>query len=117
MDITFLLVALGVLSGSGLLALISGRSAAIVGAGGAVVGCVLGLVPAVVALTTGVVSSVRAPWQVPGGSFFVELDALSAFFLLPILGLSALAALYGSAYLSAYRDRKWLGPPCFFFER
>ena len=51
----------------------------------------------------------RGAWQVPLGSFFVQLDALSAFFLLPILGLSTVAALYGGKYLMAYRSRKNLG--------
>jgi formate hydrogenlyase subunit 3/multisubunit Na+/H+ antiporter MnhD subunit len=43
------------------------------------------------------------------------LDGLSAFFLLPVLVLSALAAVYGGAYLYEYRDRKPLGPVWFFF--
>jgi formate hydrogenlyase subunit 3/multisubunit Na+/H+ antiporter MnhD subunit len=46
----------------------------------------------------------------------VEVDALSAFFLLPVLGLSALAAVYGSDYLLAYRHKKSLGSPWFFYN-
>jgi formate hydrogenlyase subunit 3/multisubunit Na+/H+ antiporter MnhD subunit len=87
-----------------------------VGAGGAVSGCLLGLIPAARTLLGVPSSSLHLAWQIPGGSFFVELDALSAFFLLPILGLSALAAVYGSEYLLAYREKKWLGPPWFFFN-
>ena len=44
------------------------------------------------------------------------MDALSAFFLLPVLGLSALAAVYGGDYLLAYRHEKSLGSPWFFFN-
>jgi formate hydrogenlyase subunit 3/multisubunit Na+/H+ antiporter MnhD subunit len=44
------------------------------------------------------------------------VDALSAFFLLPVLGLSALAAVYGGDYLLAYRREKSLGSPWFFFN-
>jgi hydrogenase-4 component B len=58
----------------------------------------------------------RVAWQVPFGSFFVQLDALAAFFLLPILGLAAVAALYGGKYLMAYRSRKNLGAAWFFFN-
>lgn len=39
-----------------------------------------------------------------------------AFFLLPVLGLSALAAVYGGDYLLAYRHEKSLGIPWFFFN-
>ena len=36
--------------------------------------------------------------------------------MLPILGLSALAAVYGGEYLLAYREKKSLGPPWFFYN-
>jgi formate hydrogenlyase subunit 3/multisubunit Na+/H+ antiporter MnhD subunit len=88
----------------------------VIGASGAVAGCLLGLLPASRVLLGGSNSSLRLPWEVPGGAFFVQLDALSAFFLLPILGLSALAAVYGSEYLWAYQHKKWLGPPWFCFN-
>ncbi len=111
-------IALLILSGCAAL-LLQGAwraSCTAVGAGGAVAGCLLGLIPVARVLLGAPASSMRGAWDVPGGAFFVEVDALSAFFLLPILGLSALAATYGSAYLSAYRDKKWLGPPWFFFN-
>jgi formate hydrogenlyase subunit 3/multisubunit Na+/H+ antiporter MnhD subunit len=44
------------------------------------------------------------------------VDHLSAFFLLPVLGLSALAAIYGGSYLLAFRRQKWLGWPWFLFN-
>ena len=76
----------------------------------------IGLVPTVSVLWTGRVETWRGVWQVPLGSFFVQLDALSAFFLLPILGLATVAALYGGEYLMAYRSRKNLGAAWFFFN-
>src|SRR5512143_3532739 len=98
-----LLAAIGllILSGCAALLLQGARRAwcTAVGAGGAVGGCLLGLIPAARVLLGAPSSAVRAAWNVPGGAFFVELDALSAFFLLPIIGLSALAAVYGSEYL------------------
>ena len=63
-----------------------------IGVGGAVLGCLIGLVPTASVLWTGRVETLHGAWQVPLGSFFVQLDALSAFFLLPILGLSVVAA-------------------------
>ena len=63
-----------------------------------------------------VCSFFHLPWEVPYGSFFVALDPLSAFFLLPIFILSGIAALYGSEYLQIYRERKSLGSSWFFFN-
>jgi formate hydrogenlyase subunit 3/multisubunit Na+/H+ antiporter MnhD subunit len=40
-------------------------------------------------------------WYMPGGSLHLQIDALSAFFLLPVFGLSILTALYGRTYLAA----------------
>ena len=56
------------------------------------------------------------PWDASHGAFCVGVDALGAFFLLPVLGLSALAAVYGGDYLLAYRHEKSLGIPWFFFN-
>ena len=114
-----ILLAVGILVLSGLLSLFLGRQArpaTVVGVGGAVLGGLIGLVPAVSVLWTGRVETLQVAWQVPLGSFFVQLDALSAFFLVPILGLSAVAALYGGEYLMAYRSRKNLGASWFFFN-
>jgi hydrogenase-4 component B len=41
---------------------------------------------------------IRLPWAVPGGEFYVALDGLSAFFLVPILLISSLGSIYGLAY-------------------
>jgi formate hydrogenlyase subunit 3/multisubunit Na+/H+ antiporter MnhD subunit len=60
--------------------------------------------------------SLGLPWDASHGVFLIEVDALSAFFLLPVLGLSALAAVYGGNYLLAHRHEKSLGPPWFFFN-
>jgi formate hydrogenlyase subunit 3/multisubunit Na+/H+ antiporter MnhD subunit len=114
-----LLVALGILvlgAVSALAASLRPRCSTALGAGTAVLGGVLGIVPAVKALAGGAPEALRLPWPVPFGSFAVELDALSAFFLIPILALSALAAVYGGPYLLAYRDRKPLGPAWFFYN-
>jgi hydrogenase-4 component B len=86
------------------------------GAGGAAVWCVLALIPTVRVLGGGPRESARLAWDAPHGAFSVGLDALSAFFLLPVLVLSALAAVYGGNYLLAYRGRKSLGCSWFFYN-
>ncbi len=116
---TLLLLALGLLVGSGGAALLvpaSGRWPTRLGAGGAVAACALGLLPAARVLLWGTHDALRLGWQVPYGSFAVEIDAVSAFFLLPIFALSALAAVYGSEYLQTYDARERLGPSWFFFN-
>src|SRR5260370_23854303 len=55
-------------------------------------------------------------WDVPYGSRFLDLDPLSGFFLIPVFVLCALAAIYGADYLEAYRGKKSLAPPWFFFN-
>src|SRR5947209_536130 len=92
------------------------RAATLLGAGGSVLACLPGLAPALRVLLGGRPESVRLPWDAAHGAFLVELDALSAFFLLPVLGLSALAAVYGGVYLFSYRHEKALGVPWFFFN-
>lgn len=116
---TLLLVAIGILLLGAFSALFAGRhpvAASAVGAGGALAACAVGLAPSLRSLLSGGVDARRWPWQVPGGEFHVQLDPLSAFFLVPIFLLAGVAALYGAAYMFAYRDRKSLGPPWFFFN-
>ena len=79
------------------------------------VAAVLGCIPAVQVLLGGPVELIRHPWPVPFGEFSVELDPLSAWFLIPTLLLSALAAIYGVGYLRSWRGKRSLGPVwCFY---
>jgi formate hydrogenlyase subunit 3/multisubunit Na+/H+ antiporter MnhD subunit len=113
------LTALGVLVATGLAALALGsrpRLATLAGAGGAVAGSSLGIVPAARAALGAPAESLRAAWSVPHGSFSVEIDALSGFFLLPVLVVSAVAAVYGASYLRAWEGKRSLGPPWLFFN-
>ena len=41
----------------------------------------------------------------PGGAVHLQIDALSAFFLLPVFGLSIVTAIYGGSYLRAGASR------------
>lgn len=116
---SLILWAVGIFCLSGLVSLLAGsngRWSNILGAAGAVLGCLAGLVPAVCALYTGRVEELRCAWNVPFGAFIVRLDALSAFFLIPIFILCALSALYGMRYMASYGDRKGLGAFWFFYN-
>src|SRR5271166_7035214 len=67
---------------------------------GAISGSALGLAAAIRVLVTGETEAMSGIWHMPGGSLHLQIDALSAFFLLPVFGLSILTALYGRSYLA-----------------
>jgi hydrogenase-4 component B len=112
------LLAVGLLLASAVAALLSrsARWATRCGTLGAVGGSVTGLAAALPVLLGAPARSLRIAWQVPYGAFFVEMDALSALFLLPVFVLGALTAVYGGEYLREARGRRALGPPWFFFN-
>lgn len=106
---TLFMLALAVLFAGGILCLATSgrpRLARCVGSGVTVIGCLCGLGPVVAALAGTPAHTWRLAWTIPGGSFFVSLDALSALFALPIIILCPLAAIYGAAYLQPYAGRK-----------
>ena len=114
---TLLLAALAVLVATGLLAAALSRWprwATGVGSSGAVAGCALGMKPAITALSGGELLA-RWSWTPPYGDLVVGLDRLSAFFLVPLFALGAVAAVYGRAYLLQGKRRP-LGPPALFLN-
>ncbi len=87
------------------------------GVGGVVVGSILGLIGTLpVLFSASPVEAIRLPWSIPFGTFYLEIDALSAFFLIPIYLLSALSAIYGSAYLEKNIYQNRLGSHWAFFS-
>lgn len=114
-----LLSAVSFLCLSGLVSLLTRRNARwanAVGAAGAILGCLAGLIPAVGILWTGRAEALRCAWDVPYGSFSLQVDALSALFLIPIFILCCLAALYGLCTMTGRHDRKSLGAFWFFYN-
>jgi formate hydrogenlyase subunit 3/multisubunit Na+/H+ antiporter MnhD subunit len=106
-----LLLAMGALLLGGLAALLARRSerwSTRFGVGGAVTGCLLGLIPVADVLRGLPPLSLQTRWGVPYGAVSLELDSLSAVFLLPTFALSALAAIYGAEYM---RPRRGTEPP------
>ncbi len=83
---------------------------------GLLAGSILGLFSAIGVLVRGESLALRIPWSMPLGSFSVGVDAISAFFILPVLALSALAGIYGASYLKAWSGKKNLGACWFFFN-
>lgn len=115
----WLLVALCVMMAGGLAALVtagSPRLSTFFGALGTVAGSATGLAGALGILLGGGERSFHAAWDVPYGSFSLELDPLSAFFAFPVLVLSALAAIYATRYVMAFYGHKSVGGMWFFYN-
>jgi len=74
-----------------------------------------GCIPAIQVLAGGPALQLRHPWPVPFGEFFIQLDALSAWFMVPMLLLSALCAIYGVGYLRSQAKKCSPGPVWFFY--
>jgi formate hydrogenlyase subunit 3/multisubunit Na+/H+ antiporter MnhD subunit len=104
-----LLAAFAVLIAGGVTAWAAGgtRLRTWIGPSGAVLGCALGISAAVPVLLGGTQPALRLPWNLPLASFSVAIDPLSAFFLLPMFGISGLAAIYGAGY-GGSRGSSWL---------
>jgi hydrogenase-4 component B len=111
--LAIVLAGAGTIAAGGLLALVLARAprlGALAGAAVVALGCGVGLWGALAGLLEGTAGELAAAWQVPGGALIVGLDPLSAFFLVPIFGLGALAAIYGRGYLGARPlAAGWLG--------
>jgi hydrogenase-4 component B len=92
------------------------RTASLIGVAGPVIACILGFIPAIQALAGVSFPLFTYSWSMPLGTFSLGLDGLSAIFLIPILGVGALAAVYGREYLLPYRNQKSLGYSWFLFN-
>ncbi|MFH1709223.1 MAG: proton-conducting transporter membrane subunit [Planctomycetota bacterium] len=107
-----ILIGMAALVAAGLAALACGRNerlAARIGAAGplAAAGCLAAV--AIGVLRTGRPVDFTFPWSMRWGAGTVTLDPLGAFFLLPIIILSALAAVYAIGYpVHGRAGRMWL---------
>ncbi len=83
-----------------------------VGPAGVVIAAALTLIPACRVLAGRTPIREAWPWPMPFGSFAFHLDPLAAFFLVPIVVLSALSAWYGPDYFGGHdpgrAGRSWL---------
>jgi hydrogenase-4 component B len=71
-----------------------------------VAGAVAGLSQAIAVLSGGTVSVVTLPGTLPGGAWVFGLDPLSAWFLLPVLGVGTCAGVFGVGYLDPERGHR-----------
>lgn len=113
-----ILPALLTLLSGGLAALCCGRRsapAAFFGISATLIAALLGLTAAARTLLAQRSETFSLPWPVPGGSFTLTLDPLAAFFLVPILLLAPLCALYGYGYLKEQAGTRPLGAAWFFY--
>jgi len=117
---TQVLVAIGILVGGGVAALLLGRwsrAAIWAGATSAVLGCGVGLIPAFHVLFDGATESMQPlAWDVPYGSFAIELDTLSAVFLIVALVIGIVSAISGGQLQVAQRREEGIGASWFAFN-
>ncbi len=118
--ISLLLLAVGLLLVSGLLAACLGRTGGAgekIGAWGGAISCMLAAAVVIVSLARRETLVFTAAWNAAiGASFSLEMDPLSGCFLLPVFGLSAVSAVFGGKTLSEHRGRKNLGVHWLFFN-
>ncbi len=118
MTLSLVLLALALLLASALGTVLVRRSKGIalqLGTWGCVGAALLGAGSSFSALVREDVTSLRTAWSFAVGGLHVGLDALSAFFLLCLFAVSALAAWYGAGYLRGFAG-KHPGPPSAFFN-
>src|SRR5690349_13880140 len=101
-------IAMLVLVGTGSLAVLGRRAG--IAAAGAVAAAAIGIPPAAAIVSGGAGSELRAAWPAPIDEVRLGIDALSAFFVVPLLALGACCAVYGAHYL-AHADRGRGGIP------
>ena len=112
-------IALGVLVVSACAALAfgrGGRAASAIAACGAVAAAALALPDAIAVLAGDVPAEVTILWASPIDELRFGLDPMSAFFVVPLVVLGAICAIYGAFYLDDQRARRHLGFPAFFYN-
>jgi formate hydrogenlyase subunit 3/multisubunit Na+/H+ antiporter MnhD subunit len=118
MTIYLILLALIIICAGGLIALFTGASykgATWTGVISSILGGVCAISAACSAPFCGYHTSMHMAWQIPFGSFYIGLDPLSAFFVITISIICAIAAIYGAGYLKSYSGKKHMGAAwCFY---
>lgn len=87
-----------------------------IGRAGNVVGASLGIIPTVVVLLSGQPIGISLPWNVPFGTISLLIDPLSAVFLLPILVVSGVVAVYAFPYILTSSNKKRAASFWFFYN-
>ena len=109
---TLLLFSLALIAGTGILSGVLGRwnrFSVLLGVGGSAGGCLVGLIPAVRAVLRAPAEAIDLSWSLPGGALSFTLDPLSGLFLVAVLALGGLAAVYGAGYFQPTESRPEVG--------
>jgi hydrogenase-4 component B len=93
-----------------------GKIASYVGAAGVVLAAVCGMIEPCQILFSGQPLQLAFAWQMPFGSCSLKMDGLSAFFIIPILGLAALCAVFGVGYFRSSTKDTSIGMAWFFYN-
>jgi hydrogenase-4 component B len=111
-------IAVAILVGTALIALVSGRSGripSVISSLGAVSAAAFALPAAIASLAGEPAEEVVVSLAAPLGDVTFGIDALSAFFIVPLVVLGAICSVYGAFYFDDQRERRWLaGPACFY---
>ncbi|MBI5638594.1 MAG: hypothetical protein HZA03_11565 [Nitrospinae bacterium] len=116
---TILLAVIGLYLASGAAALALYKTPALANrasAAGAVAAGLLGFTATCYMLLKPAERSVAIGWNIPYGSLNMGADALTLFFLLPVFGVSALAAVYGFGWLERRGSVVHPAPAWFFYN-
>src|SRR3972149_1098785 len=119
MHVWLILIAVAMLAGSGLPAVILRRGSAL----GQGLSCAAAVFAALTGLAgvgaqwsgDGQSGTLKAAWTLPIGAFRIEVDALAAFFLVPVFLMAALGSIYGLGYWSAAERPESAGRVRFFY--
>jgi formate hydrogenlyase subunit 3/multisubunit Na+/H+ antiporter MnhD subunit len=117
--VTGCLIAAGVLVTSAIAALLAGhnrRAPSVICAAGAVIAAGVALPPAIEMLAGAPPREIAVAWAGPVSELRFGLDPLSAFFVVPLVVLGAICAIYGAFYLDDQRARRHLAAPACFYN-
>src|SRR5262245_30411221 len=101
MGVLLVILAIGILTFSGIPGFLISRHSAAgqwITTALALAGAGLGIAGVGEFWMSGVSRAILWPWSIPGAEFHVELDHLSAFFLMPIFVIALLGNIYGLGY-------------------
>jgi formate hydrogenlyase subunit 3/multisubunit Na+/H+ antiporter MnhD subunit len=93
----------------------NGRAASFIAAVGAVTAAALALPPAIASLAGAAPDQIVIHWAAPLGDVTFGIDPLSAFFIVPLMLIGAICAIYGAFYLDDRRHERWLAAPACFY--
>jgi hydrogenase-4 component B len=81
-----------------------------------IISCWTGLLSTLNILCSNASVDFRPGWRFPFGEFYIGIDALGAFFLLPVFILVLAAGIYGYGYLRYYTGKRSLGAHYFLYH-